>query len=641
MKWNADFEIAGIIVVFVFIMFFFAKKHLPTRKNRFFAFSMILAALTTVFDLVSAYVDSNWMDYPLPVLHVINIIFFMLSTALTLSFMIYILMLAGRYDLVHSPVFYLYTIPFMITMFLTLSTPFTGNLYYFDPVEGYVHGPAYFLNFMASSVYLVLTGIYVIIYRKRMTKLQFRSVVTFIVLILTGILLQSRVFNWILLSYPSVCLAVMIIYLSLQNPDMYIDKMTELFNADGFYEIMAEYANAGRHFNVLVVTIDNFRTMQSVYGTDRVNEALKKATAFFDDIIGTDILFRISEDSFAAVDINGLDYGKLGEKVLDRFKEPWRVNGGEVSFTVYATCLPYEHIKDNVKGVSRILSFIHNKLAHDNGNILLNEDIMIAIDRDSAVERALEKAIDNNTVQIYLQPIFNPKAGKALMAEVLARLFDEEVGFIAPAEFVTKAEENGNIVELGKQIFEKVCMFVRDNDTESFGIKRVTVNLSAFQCIRESMADEMLDIASKYNVPMSTFAFEIVEGSADIENGFIRRNMDRLIEAGAEFMLDDYGIGYSNFVNLLKLPFKYVKMDRTLVWTYFENSSNVLPDVMETFKNQNLKIVVQGVESKAMAKRLVMMGCDMIQGYFFSKAVPARDFVRLMNEKNIEGGFGI
>ncbi len=641
MKWNADYEIAAIIVESIFIFFFFGKKHLPTRKNTFFAFTMVVSVFVCFFDLLSAYMDSNWTQFSIFSLQAVNVIYFLISTALTLSFFIYIILMTESYEVFRSPIFYLYCVPFMVNIFLDISTPFTGYLYYFDPVTGYTHGPAYMLSFLMSAVYVFLSAVYVIVKRKRITYLQFNSVIAFVLIIAAGVTIQSVFFRWVLLSNAVVCLAIVIIYLSLQNPDMYIDKVTSLFNVDGFYEMAAEYNVSEKKFEIIVITIENMRIMQSVYGNDRANEALVKAVNFLESLCEKDILFRISEDSFAILDVNSLDYRTVTEKITERFKEPFRISTGEVLFTEYVVFMPYQYCVNDVKRLNKTIRFIRNKVPSKNRFVMMDDEIAVSIDRDTAVERALEKAIDNNTVQIYLQPIYDTRVGKAHMAEVLARLFDDEVGFISPNEFIVKAEENGNVVELGRQIFEKACIFLRDNDLERFGIQRLDINLSVYQCMRESMADEIMEIASKYGLSMSRFCFEIVETSADVREGFVRTNMDRLISAGAIFVLDDYGIGYSNFVNLLRLPFKHVKMDKSLVWTYFENDSDVLPDVMETFRNQKLGIVAQGVESKAMAKRLMMMGCDALQGYFFSKPVPARDFVKLMSDKNVEGGFGV
>ncbi|MBR5376366.1 MAG: EAL domain-containing protein [Lachnospiraceae bacterium] len=641
MKWNIDFEIAAAVIDLIFIYFFFNKKHLPTRKNRYFVFSLIVVTFVTVLDMLSSYMDSNWKQYPLVLIHLINMLFFVSSAMLMLSVFLYLLALAGRQDIIRKPVFILFCIPFMMAVFLGVASPFTGLLYRIDPVLGYVHGPAFLMEFSLSSFYLLSSVIVVIVYRKRMTLLQFRSVVFFLIAVASGVVFQAIFFNWVLMANAVTSVAIVVVYLALQNPDMYIDKEMGLFNRDAFNEIVTEYAADGTRYDLIELSFSNFRIAQSVYGTERANEALRQAVTYVQTMFDRAYLFRIATDNFVLLDLYDSDFESTSRIITERFRQPWKIDNNEILFSVYSTYVPYRFVGKELKSTIRNLEYIRQKLPHTENELIIDEEIGRSMERDAAVERALEKAIDNKTVQIYFQPIFHSREAKAQTAEVLARLFDEEVGFVSPTEFVVKAEENGTVVELGRQIFEKVCMFLAGNDIEQYGIEKVSINLSVFQCMREMMAEEFMEMAQKYNVPMTRFLFEIIETATTEKDFFVRKNMDTLIAAGAEFILDDYGIGYSNIVNLFSLPFRFVKMDKSLVWTYFESDSDVLPDVIETFRNQKVAIIAQGVESRAMAKRLQMMGCDAMQGFYFSKPVPAKDFIRLMKEKNIEGGFGI
>ncbi|MCR5651197.1 MAG: EAL domain-containing protein [Lachnospiraceae bacterium] len=641
MKWNIDFEIAALIIDSIFIYFFFNKKHLPTRKNKYFVFSLIIVTFVTMLDILTSYMDSNFRAYPVGILHLINMLFFVSSAMLMLSLFLYLLAQSNRQDIIGKPAFLLFCVPFMMAVFLGVATPFTGFLYYFDPVLGYVHGPAFYLEFSLSAFYLVVSAIYVVVYRKLMSSLQFRSVIFFLAAVASGVLIQALLFNWVLMANAVTSIAIVVVYLSLQNPDMYIDKETGLFNLDAFNEIVSEYSTDKRKYDLINLSINNFRIAQSVYGTERANEALRKAVAYIQTMYDKTYVFRIASDSFVLLDLYGSDFESTSKVVTERFRETWKVGNNDIIFSVSSTYIPHEYVGSELKSTIKNLEYISNKLSHTESELVINEEISRSIERDAAVERALEKAIDNKNIQIYLQPIFHSREAKAQTAEVLARLFDEEVGFVSPVEFVTKAEENGTVVELGRQIFEKVCMFLSEYDIEQYGIEKVSINLSVYQCMREMMAEEFMEMAAKYEIPMTRFLFEIVETATTGNDFFVRKNMDKLIAAGSEFILDDYGIGYSNIVNVFSLPFRFVKMDKSLVWTYFESDSDVLPDVIETFRNQKVAIIAQGVESRAMARRLQMMGCDAMQGFYFSKPVPTKEFIRLMKEKNIEGGFGI
>nr|MCR5746216.1 EAL domain-containing protein [Lachnospiraceae bacterium] len=266
-------------------------------------------------------------------------------------------------------------------------------------------------------------------------------------------------------------------------------------------------------------------------------------------------------------------------------------------------------------------------------DIIVDEEFVRKSQRSRDVESAVGRAIERNAVQIYFIPMYSPYTDRIERSEVLARVFDENIGFIPPAEFVEVAERNGTIISLGRQIFEKTCEFIKEQEPYKYGVERISVNLSAKQLMQEGLAEDLMEIADRNGVSMEWISFDIAELSNVDKSGVVRGNIDKLIERGAEFALNDYGSGYSSLENIMNLPIEVVKIDKSLVRSYFENGSMLLPDVIEMFRNQKLKIVLVGVETRDMSRRLSVMGCDYLEGFFYSRTIPARNFVALMKKQ--------
>ncbi len=630
-----------MLIEAVFITFFYLKKHLPTRQNRHFALAIDLVFLVLGLDVLSAYVNSYWQRFPTALVQFLNVLYFTASVTLTMILFLYVLSVTRQTEIVRTPLFMIYALPYLVAVLSALSTPFTGIIYRFDAVEGYVHGSGWMYQSVWNAFYIILAAVYVVVYHHYMNRMQYYSMLLFLVIITIGVVLQSLFFNWILLINGEICLSIIVLYLAMQNPDFYIDKRTGLFNREGFLEVIQENLDAGNRFALVGVCFDNFKVMQSIYGDEKASAALMEAVGFIKKFSGG-YLFRLSTENFVILDFSCRDFPVFAQQLLhERFAGTWKAGSDMIRFSICLADIPAQHVGNNLKRILDILTYAFNELQKTGTQLTIDDDLILKIERDAAIEKALEKAIEKKSVQIYMQPIYYPRTGRAAEAEALARLFDDEVGFIGPAEFIGKAEQNGNIIELGRQIFEKICDFISSNDIDKLGIERVCVNLSPLQCMREELADELIDMANQYEVQMSRFSFEITETATSGNNSVIRQNMEKLIRAGAEFSLDDYGIGYSNLVNLFRMPFRYVKLDKSLVWTYFENDTDVLPDVIETFRNQKIGIIVSGVETKAMAKRLIMMGCDGLQGFYFAKPIPVRDFCTMIREKNIDKGYDL
>ena len=631
MKWNFDFEIAALAFEIVLLIFYFAKRHLPTKKNRYFVLAMGSGCIATLMDLVSAFANVYWRDIPMELLHAINIFYFACIATNVLLLFVYILSVTDQLDVVKTPLFLIYCVPYLLTVIMAIATPLTGALYYFDSELGYMHGPTYLTNYVLNAFYLVLAVVYVFVYRKRISRMHLYSIVSLLVLLCIGAVLQSLFFPWVLLTNAFACFAMCIVYLSLQNPDLYIDKETGLFNKDGYLEYLRELTNSGTEFTFMVIYLDNYHSVKTVFGEEKAQKGLNEAIGYVRKNYSDDHIFRYSDDTFIVLTPAKYDVGQAMELGRKRLDSGFAVDGEHIRFSVVFIVLPDEILDNDIKRTQSILDYsLKSVVSGSKGNIIVDDELIVSSKRKNDIEIALEKSIEKKSVQIYFMPIFSPITEKMERAEVLARIFDKEVGFIPPREFIAEAEKNGSIISLGRHIFEKTCEFIKDQEPEMYGVDRISVNLSAMQLMQEGMAEEFLSIANKNSVTMDKISFDIAEVIDTDRDGIAERNMKLLAEAGAEFALNGYGSGYSSLENIMKLPISMVKIDRSLVISYFEKDSMLLPDVIEMFRNQKLKIVLVGVETKDMARRLSVMGCDYLQGYFYSRTLPARDFLALL-----------
>ncbi|MBR1524638.1 MAG: EAL domain-containing protein [Lachnospiraceae bacterium] len=631
MKWNYDFEISALAFEIVLLIFYFAKRHLPTKKDRYFILAMGAGCFATLMDMVSGLADTYWRSIPLELVHAINIFYFLAIATDVLLLFIYILSVTDQLDVVKTPLFLIYCVPYLLMVIMAIATPYTGALYYFDRIEGYMHGPTYLTNYILNTFYLILAIVYVVVYRSHISKLHLYSIISLIVLLAAGSILQSLFFPWVLLTNAFSAFAMCIMYLSLQNPDLYVDKETGLFNRDGYIEYLKELTSSGTEYSFMVICLDNYRSVKTVFGEDKTNRALQEAIGYVRKNYSDDHIFRYSEDTYIVLTPAKYDIEHTMELGRRRLDAGFAIDGEHIRFSVVFIVLPYEMLDNNIKRTQSILDYALKGVASGlKGNIIVDDELISSSKRRNDIEIALEKSIEKKSVQIYFMPIFSPITEKMERVEVLARIFDQKVGFIPPREFISEAEKNGSIISLGRHIFEKTCEFIKEQEPEMYGVGRISVNLSAMQLMQEGMAEEFIGISNKNGVSMDKISFDIAEVIDTDKDGIAESNMKKLTEAGAEFALNGYGSGYSSLENIMKLPISMVKIDRALVISYFEKDSMLLPDVIEMFRNQKLKIVLVGVETKDMARRLSVMGCDYLQGYFYSRTLPARDFVALM-----------
>ena len=634
MTWNPDFEIAALLLTVVFNVFYWTQRRLPLYQNHFFSRILGIEVGVILSDLVASYVSSEGMNYSVLVQNVANTVYFGLLAFLIVEFYFYTVSLTGISGHIPKALKIILQIPFLFMEVFILSSPVSGMVFSIDPVHGYRRGWGYLTIFGFVCIYIVLSVVFITRFRKNVAIGQLISIYTFSLIVFSGAFLQIFFFPYVLMTNGCSALAIAIIYLSLQNPDFYNNNMTGLFNTDAFMEIAKEKISQREKFSCFGIVMDRYATARKIYGKEHLDFCMTEIADYLKKLNPDFLTFYFHEGCFVILDPAGKDFSASGIKIQKRFDQPWKLENGEIYFHICTVLWPAEIARDNAAELMDGLQMAMDEAAEAGGShINISQELIERMRYDGKVESALNQALENDSLEVYFQPIYSNSQGRISAAEALARLSDPELGFISPEVFIPKAEQNGSIMQLGRQIFEKTCSFIHDHSLDEMKIDYIEINLSPVQCLQEQLAEELTGIASKYDVPMSRVNLEITE-TATTDAGAIRENMKQLLEYGTTFSLDDYGTGFSNLINILKLPLHIVKIDKSIVWSYFNGAGDILPHVIQMFKNQHLEIVAEGVESQKMADELAHMGCDYEQGFYFSRPIPEKEFLEYVRKMN-------
>jgi EAL domain-containing protein (putative c-di-GMP-specific phosphodiesterase class I) len=249
------------------------------------------------------------------------------------------------------------------------------------------------------------------------------------------------------------------------------------------------------------------------------------------------------------------------------------------------------------------------------------------------VAELVEQAIMDNSIEIYFQPIYSLEKGRVTSLEVLSRLKDKDKNFINPEFFIHVAEENGDILKLGEQIYRKACIFATQNRIFDMGIEDININLSPVQCCYEELAADLIRIAGEYDIPMSRMHLEITE-SGIMDKTEIRDTLDTLRSSGAKIALDDFGTGYSNISSIVSLPVDFVKIDKSLVWSYGRGENKYLDQLVPMIHAEGKRIISEGIETQEHIDIFKRLHGDFLQGYFYSKPLPEQEFIQYLITTN-------
>lgn len=632
--YNYDFAVAAIPLQLMLMLFYGIRRNLPVRRNRLFLIVMLSNLTMTIFDLVSCEMNEVWQNFPLWLMYLVNLLYFV-------PFILRGWALAGyTAEVCQFPrlflkraktgkmLWLLISLPSIVTLGLILSSPWTGAIFTFG-ADGYHNNAAiYPIIYFTTYFNIIVSILFVLICWRSLTLQRIISTLSFNLILLIGIIFRKMFFHVLVTSYVSI-VTILVIYLSSQNPDFYRDRITKLFNRDAFEEIGLDLLKKKKPFYCVLISAYNYGTARSIYGFHQLNNSLRMVGAWLIKNYPGYYVFYFDNGNYLL-----LHQGQMGdqrEMILNelesRFAHPWKAQGTDVSLSLSTLVLPYALIPHDVTEIHELLryAFRYTYVENQKGNHLITEQMIAALNRQKIVEAALDKALAERRIMAYYQPIFSTGENRIVGAEALARLVDSEIGNIPPDEFIPIAERSGEIMELGRQIFERVCTFIQSASLRERGIEFINVNLSPAQCMNSQLTAEFSAIAQKYGVPMNMIDFEITESAAD-DAQEVQTQLVRLQTSGADLSIDDFGTGTSNLTRLIKLPIHVVKLDMSVARAHFNGETKILPDLVRMFKSAGLKIVVEGVETLEMKESLTEMGCDYLQGYFFSRPIPPEDF---------------
>ena len=253
---------------------------------------------------------------------------------------------------------------------------------------------------------------------------------------------------------------------------------------------------------------------------------------------------------------------------------------------------------------------------------------------------AFEQALKEEQFKLYFQPKYNVQKDKPYLssAEVLIRWISPTFGFVSPGEFISLFEENGLIGKLDAYIMEKAAQYMREWKEKYCLYIPLSLNLSRVDIYRPNLIEEIINYVDSNNVPRDKYYIEITESAFVEDSNEVIPVLENLRNHGFKVEIDDFGSGYSSFGALVDLPFDVLKIDMQFIRSMDKNPKvkEIIKMIINLSKVMNATTVAEGVESKEQCDFLKENGCDLIQGYYFSKPLPQKEFEELLVKELIK-----
>ncbi len=624
--WNYSFVIPSLFILILFMGYYFKLPRIPIKINQTFLKLVAVEALVLIFDMVSTWACMNYQTIPEWLLYLLNDAYFVVFYIRGYMFFVFTINVLRIGLNAKKSIHFLLQLPVFIVSIITITSPRTGWVFYFDE-SGYHSGPLYHILYFIFWGYLAASFVVVFSNKNRLRrKRELNSCIWYNFILLLGSIVRMMFPSYLLMDM--FCLmSLIIIYLSFENPDFYLEERTWIFNSRSFRDYIEEINNKKR-FRLLVFVVRNYRDNRELYGVKQMDQGIQLIADFLRKAFWDQKVFYYRSGRFAVLGDTSMDYQGCLDVIKERFSQPWMADEAELFLDIGAAFiefgkkeLTYEAVMNSVVNAFEVAAQLENGEAVTIDDRMLDHTLV-----QIEAKKALNNAIENENVLVYLQPIVSVKTGKIEGAEALARIPGKDGEIVPPYIFIPIAEQNGMINQVGDQVFKKACRFIRDNDVDRIGLKWINVNLSPIQFMRRDLADRLYDYTKEYGINPEFIHLEITEETM-IDETLLLKQMQALTAKGFKFVLDDYGRGYSNMTRLKKCPFINIKLDMSIVWDYCNNPDEIIPSMVGAFDKIGFGITAEGIEDKDMMDKMASIGVTYLQGFYFSRAVSIEEFM--------------
>ena len=415
----------------------------------------------------------------------------------------------------------------------------------------------------------------------------------------------------------------------------YYDSLTLLPNRflalDRLSQILIEAERNNEKAAVLFLDLDDFKKANDSLGHEIGDKLLVESAARLQQVLRKeDTVGRLGGDEFIIL-LRGLTEHHnalaIAENLLKAFREPFKIGGRELILTMSIGVAVYPK---NGRCASDLLrnadtAMYQAKALGRNTYSFFTKEMNTCMQRRFEIEEQMHGALERNEFELHYQAQFNAKNENIIGAEALLRWHNPKLGHVAPDEFIPIAEHTGLIVPIGQFVMKQALGFLAQWQSADQQQYTIAVNLSPRQFRDAGLLNFIKKSLSESNISSKYLELEITEGVLMSGQSYIHHALEQINELGIKLSMDDFGTGYSSLSYLRQYPFDVLKIDRSFINGITSNKAdyNLVKATIAMSHSLGLTVIAEGVETAEQLQVLNKLKCDFIQGYYFSKPIPA------------------
>ena len=631
MELSTKMEAVALIITITLILFHFDPQNQTNRKYLLFNGCLFSSAITIGLDLFTSWLINAQPTIPLWLNMHLNTLYF-LAQHLTFSLMAgYCFYLLFEHS---SDWKCLYIATTVIGIFFTLleigvlCNYKTRWFFYFE--DGvYMRGPFNKVGYAAVAIELTMLVICYLRHRAIASR-SLRKLMHIMPPLILFLGIMQQIFPNILMNGTISSLANLILFICFQSSRIGQDALTGLPNRHTFFQEMEARRRKPQYFHLILFYLEDMEMINRKFGIKEGDALLYMVGRYLEEYAPHYRAFRFSSTSFLLYG-SFPDYPEhtkqVAQALRNRFEKPWEAAGitSRINVSVaHMICNSSE--SDDSYLISQLEYALARAREAGGGSVVFFDSrLKEQFERSQYVLTQVRQALEEESFQIFLQPIYSLKEKIFTSGEVLLRLNDKAGHAISPGEFIPLAEKTGLIDEISWLVLKKACHFLA-GDPE-LPLQTISVNMTAQQLNDPAFSRKIHSCLNQYGISPERLRIEITERTITENPPLVRSVMTQMTEEGLQFYLDDFGIGYSNLAGMMALPFETVKLDSSLLQNIAQNEKTfqVVKLLVDLLHHAGFIVVAEGLETGEQVEKAEEIGFDRIQGFYFAQPMPVEE----------------
>ncbi len=417
----------------------------------------------------------------------------------------------------------------------------------------------------------------------------------------------------------------------LAHHDPLTDLPNRLLFTDRIEQALASAQLHKRGSALLMIDLDHFKMINDSLGHNIGDQLLKAVAARFKGLFVPGItLARLGGDEFAVLAENCpqlVQAAALAQRIIDGLKEPFEIDGHQlfVNASIGISLFPSDALSAEQLLRNADSALFKAKSAGRDGYALYTEELTAHAQQRVEIAFELRRALELHELRVYYQPVHDLKTSRLIGVEALVRWQHPQRGLISPAEFIPVAERTGLISEIDAWVMQQACQQMCQWQQAGVVLSFVAVNVSSRLFARRELYQQVAQVLHETGLDPAYLELEVTESAVMDDPEVALEQMHRLRELGVRLAIDDFGTGYSSLLRLKRLPVQKLKIDQGFVagLPWDEDDAAIVRVIIALANSMGMQVHAEGIEQVEQAAFLLEHDCNLGQGYWFGRPVPA------------------